>query len=104
MILKKAAKTNELLAHEQGHFDLLVLVARALARDLESLAAASVEELGTLLQEAKDQHHARAQTIDEAYDDQTKNSRDRAAQKKWDTAIKSALGNPKATDIVGMPL
>src|SRR5262245_5962059 len=37
LVLKTANKTKELLQHEQGHLDLLVLVTRALARDLENL-------------------------------------------------------------------
>ena len=71
MVLKTASKTTELLQHEQGHLDLLVLVTRALARDLESLEADSVDELGTLLEKAKSLHEARATAIDAAYDVQT---------------------------------
>ena len=104
MVLKTAAKTNELLQHEQGHLDLLILVTRALARDLENLEADSGEELGTLLQEAASLHAERAQTIDAAYDDQTDHRRNKLKQGTWDRAIASALRDPKASKVVDLPL
>jgi predicted secreted Zn-dependent protease len=104
LVLQKANKTAELLKHEQGHFDILVLVTRALARELESLEADSPQDLGDLLQEARDRHRDRADTIDEAYDDETEHSRERRAQAKWDIAIAAALSDTKASKISGMEL
>jgi hypothetical protein len=100
LVLKSAHKTKELLQHEQGHLDLLVLVTRALARDLENLEADSVDELATLLEEAKSLHDERAQTIDAAYDDQTDHSRNQQKQATWDRAIAQALNDPKASKVV----
>jgi hypothetical protein len=104
MVLQKAKKTDELLKHEQGHFDILVLVTRALARELESLEAESAPDLGDLLQDARDRHSARADTIDAAYDTETEHSRKKQAQAKWDIAIAAALRDPKASKISGMEL
>jgi len=104
LVLKTAHKTKELLQHEQGHLDLLVLVTRALARDLESLEADTVDELATLLEEAKSLHDERAQTIDAAYDDQTDHSRNQLKQATWDRAIAQALNDPKASKVVDQPL
>jgi Bacterial protein of unknown function (DUF922) len=104
MVLRTANKTPELLKHEQGHYDLLVLVTRALARELESLEAASVAELGRLVNEARQTHDERAQTIDAEYDKQTNHSRDRAAQQRWDNAITAALANPRAAMIQNLRL
>ena len=104
LVLKTANKTKELLQHEQGHLDLLVLVTRALARDLESLEADSVGELATALEEAKSLHDERAQAIDAAYDDQTEHSRNSQKQATWDRAIAQALTDPKASKVVDLPL
>jgi hypothetical protein len=104
MVLQTADQTDELLQHEQGHFDLLVLVTRALARDLESLEAASVQDLGERLEQAKELHNERAQEIDAAYDRETAHSGNRQAQQKWDTAIAQALRNPQTSKISGMLL
>jgi hypothetical protein len=104
LVLKTAHKTKELLQHEQGHLDLLVLVTRALARDLENLEADSVNELATLLEEAKSLHDERAQAIDAAYDDQTEHSRNSLKQAAWDRAIAQALNDPRASKVVDLPL
>ena len=104
VVLRTAKKTSELLQHEQGHFDLLTLTCRALARDLEAIEAQSVQDLGTHLEDAKTRHEERAQAIDAEYDRQTDHSRNRAAQLKWDAAIAHALRDPRATKLAGMPL
>jgi hypothetical protein len=104
MVLKTASKTAELLQHEQGHLDLLVLVTRALARDLEALEADSVGELATQLEDAKSLHEERAIAIDAAYDDQTEHSRNRLKQSTWDRAIAQALRDPNASKVVDLPL
>jgi hypothetical protein len=100
LVLKSASKTPELLQHEQGHLDLLVLVTRALARDLENLEADSVGELATLMEQAKSLHDERAQAIDAAYDEQTDHSRNRLKQTTWDRAIAQALRDPNAAKVV----
>jgi hypothetical protein len=104
MVVRTANKTADLLKHEQGHYDLLVLVTRALARELESLEADSVAELGRLVNEARSTHDERAQALDAEYDRQTNHSRDRAAQQRWDLAITSALANPRTDSIQNLQL
>lgn len=104
MVLKTAAKTPDLLSHEQGHFNLMILSARALARAVEALETDTVPELAEQLEAAKETHGERAKAIDEAYDTETENSRKPDGQKKWDDAIKAAMTNPKTTKINGMLL
>jgi hypothetical protein len=104
LVLRSANRTADLLKHEQGHYDLLVLVTRAMARELESLEAASVPELGRLVTATQQTHAARAQVVDEEYDKQTEHSRNRAAQQRWDTAIMAALASPRADSIQNLPL
>jgi len=104
LVLHTADKTPELLSHEQRHLDLLVLVTRALARELEPIEAMSVSELATQLQAVKDRHAANAEAIDKAYDTQTDHSRNRAAQARWDSAIAQAMGSDNATQVLTMAL
>ncbi len=40
-VLRTANQTADLLAHEQGHYDIGILAARALARDLATISAAT---------------------------------------------------------------
>jgi Bacterial protein of unknown function (DUF922) len=104
MVVRGAAKTADLLKHEQGHYDLLVLVTRAFARELESLEAASVAELGRLMGVARQTHDDRAQAVDAEYDKQTDHSRNRQAQQRWDMAIANALAQPRCDSISNFPL
>jgi len=104
MILKTASKTADLLKHEQGHYDLMVLITRAMARDMEAVEADTVPELGRLVNEAQQTHADRATALDEEYDKATDHSRNRQAQANWDAAIAAALANPKADKIQNLPL
>jgi hypothetical protein len=99
LVLKSAKRTDELLQHEQGHYDLLILVTRALARKLESIEGTSPEDLGAKVEEATAQHAERAEAIDDRYDFQTEHGRNRPMQSRWDTAIAHALGDPKASEL-----
>ena len=103
LIVRTARKTPELLEHEQGHFDLLVLGARQMARELESLEADSPAELQEALEKLKETHQERATAIDEAYDKQTAHSRNAIQQRRWRQMIADAAAN-KASQIDGMDL
>jgi predicted secreted Zn-dependent protease len=98
LVLKSANQTNELLQHEQGHYDLLILLTRALARKLESLDGTSPEDLGAKVDEATTRHAERAEAIDDRYDLQTDHGRNRTMQLRWDAAIAHASGDPKALE------
>jgi hypothetical protein len=104
LVLRTAKQTDDLLKHEQGHYSLLILVARALARELESIEAGTVPELVTKMKKAKTDHDTRASAIDGAYDTQTQHSRNTTQQLKWDSEIKRALGGDQVTQICSMAL
>ena len=104
MIVRTANKTADLLKHEQGHYDLLVLVCRALAREVESLEADTVQDLGQQVATAQQTHDTRAQALDQLYDKETDHSRNRAGQMRWDTAIAAALANGQAATILNQQL
>lgn len=104
LVLRAAKQTDDLLKHEQGHYNLLILVARALARELESIEAGTVAELVTKMQKAQTDHDTRASAIDDAYDTQTQHSRSTTQQLKWDAEIKRALDRDQVTQVCSMPL
>jgi hypothetical protein len=104
IVLRSATQTPDLLRHEQGHYDLLILVARAMARDLGAASASSSAALNTQVQSIQQTHNNNAQTIDDAYDKQTDHGKNSAQQTGWNQAIAAALGNPASSTVKGMQL
>lgn len=104
IVLRSATQTPELLKHEQGHYDLLILVARAMARELGAASDPSSPGLAAKVQTIRQAHNSRAKSIDSAYDTQTRNGQDVAAQTAWNMAIAAGLGNPASTTVKGMQL
>jgi hypothetical protein len=104
IILRSAAQTPELLKHEQGHYDLVILVARAVARELGSLSDPSSSGLVTKVQATRQTHLSRSRALDSAYDRQTDHGKDVAAQSSWNLAIMAAMGNPASATVKGLQL
>jgi Bacterial protein of unknown function (DUF922) len=104
MVRRSLGTSDALLRHEQGHYDIVILAARALARELESLTAPSERELSRLAEERVAEHTARAERVSEEYDRQTDRSRDSTAQARWNEMIAGALKDPAATHIAGLSL
>jgi hypothetical protein len=104
IILRSAAQTADLLKHEQGHYDLVVLVARAVARELGTAADPSSAGLVAKVQATRQTHMSRAQALDSAYDTQTDHGKNVPAQISWNMAITAALGNPGSTTVKSLQL
>ena len=104
LVVRTADRSSELLDHEQGHFDLLVLAARAMALDLEKAEADSPEDLQQVLEEIKTTHGDRAIAIDAEYDEQTRHNRDAVQQRRWRKLINDAMTAGNATQLAGMTL
>jgi hypothetical protein len=104
MVVRSTDRTPELLEHEQGHFDLMLLSARALAADLEALEADSPEDLQSAVSSAHETHGDRATAVDKEYDTQTDHSRNVAQQRRWRKLIDEALGKQNVTQIDGNDL
>ena len=103
-VRRSAERTADLLRHEQGHYDILVLAARALARELESTTAGSAAEVSHRVQTFVDKHTERAARLSELYDRQTNHSRDSTEQAHWNLLIADALEDRTPTELAGMPL
>jgi len=104
IVLRTATQTPELLRHEQGHYDLLILVARAMARDLGAASASNPAALNQRVQTVQQTHNNNAQAIDAAYDTQTDHGRNAVQQSAWSQAITAALASPSAANVRGLAL
>ncbi len=99
---KDADQTDELLAHEQLHFDLGIVCANALARDLDGLSATSAQALANAFDALRRLHvDDRADDISRAYDEQTKHGKDQKMQCVWQAAMAECLARPSMTRLMG---
>ncbi|MFN7922874.1 MAG: hypothetical protein U0Q16_22400 [Bryobacteraceae bacterium] len=103
-VKKSATQTDTLLSHEKGHFNLAILVGRALARDLDGLLEANPATLKTKATTAFDLHRlTRGKAVQKKYDDDTNHSLNTAQQLTWDTEIAKCLKTP-SDKILNQPL
>jgi hypothetical protein len=104
VVRRSTVLTEYLLRHEQGHYDIVVLAARALARELETMSGPSGEELSHRVQQCVDRHTDRAQALSATYDRETDRSRNPAAQERWLKLIAAAFSNPQSGSLANLPL
>lgn len=97
-----AARTAELLKHEQGHYDITALTARDLFIDLMQLKAKSFADAAAL-QQAIDAVRARydAQKIQDVYDEsgETDHGRNSDGQKRWDGYLSRAFNEARQPEV-----
>ena len=104
-VLRTANQTTDLLAHEQGHFDIGILAGRALAADLATLSADSPHKLAVLADQVFTLHRiTRLGPIQHAYDTDTNHSLNTQEQQRWLQLIATAMANGSATSINNLPL
>ena len=87
----RSAKTDALLAHEQGHFDICGIDARQVMQDLVALRAQDGDELGGMVQDRLQRSRIDAQAMSDRYDEETDHGRTADAQRRWETAIREAI-------------
>ena len=104
MARRSAGRSNSLLRHEQGHYDIVVLAARALARELESMTASSAQALTRRVEDCVSKHTARAARLSEAYDRKTEHGNDATEQELWIERIRAALEETDPAGLEGLPL
>jgi hypothetical protein len=79
--------TNDLLTHEQGHYDITALGARELYARLLKLKAADVKSLSDKVNELSEALQNKIDNTNHRYDEQTDHSKVKASQEKWNKAI-----------------
>lgn len=80
--------TNNLLNHEQGHFDITEIIARKMRRDISNYISTDNEATTKFYQLVSDKYYFKEKNmLNELYDKETDFSRNTEGQKHWDTKI-----------------
>jgi len=86
--------SNDLLKHEQGHYDILALSAREFHNKLLKLSAKSTQDLQQQVNDLKSKMEKTVQKVDKRYDTQTNHSRDTQNQQLWNKKISEEKQKP----------
>ncbi len=89
----KGKESDELLKHEQGHWDIAGLLVREYHRQLVALRARTPAKLTELFKNTEKRAKTRLSQVNKQYEDDTKHGTDSTQQKKWNELItKSKTG------------
>ncbi len=77
------SKTAELLAHEQGHFDIVGLCYRDLTAEARTIRGSSRNRLLLEMRRIMREHDQRAESLTREYETQTEHGRNQANQQAW---------------------
>jgi hypothetical protein len=98
-------KSNDLLNHEQGHYDITGLTARDMVADIAAARGQSPKDLGEQVQKIIARTRALGAKLTKLYDGDgpggTANGKNAANQKKWDAHLASCAS--KGTRLTGGP-
>lgn len=98
-------QTAALLAHEQFHYDVGIVTARALARELMALRAPNLAALSTAMNAAFRLHlFTRAGLLQRRYDIDAAHGTQAHYQKVWKDRMAQCLANPLSSRIGGFYL
>lgn len=86
-------KSDELLSHEQGHYDITGLTGRDMLRDLAAIRAPSVKVLQRRVQKTIQRTQKLANALTTRYDDETKHGKDKSVQKNWKDHLRKCIKN-----------
>lgn len=95
-------KSDALLSHEQGHFDITGLVARDLVKALGALRVSTTDELQREVSRLYEAYRTWGQQLSDEYDEKTNHGRDATVQSDWESRIRTciqqgtSLGTPPA--------
>lgn len=90
-------KTDELLKHEQGHYDILAIGARAFYNRLMTLSENSVSDLQNYMNDIQRNFNTNVRDVDSRYDTATNHGINTTVQQTWDRQIATAKANPAGT-------
>ncbi|MEZ5347437.1 MAG: hypothetical protein R2681_18035 [Pyrinomonadaceae bacterium] len=97
-----APQTDELLSHEQLHYDVGIVTARAFAREISRLRKDTQAELVLALRAAETLHFiTRTGLIQKRYDIDTRHGAQTHYQKIWKDRMTACLANVNSTQIGG---
>jgi hypothetical protein len=89
-------KTNDLLKHEQGHYDILAISAREFFNALIGMSASTTDALQRRVNQLQQRFAQQATQLDARYDseNQTNHGINTAIQQIWDQRIAAAKASP----------
>lgn len=95
--VKPDKKSDDLLQHEQGHFDITELYARKLRQELRKIKCdhKTQEEIQKEVDAAYEKIEKEWDAEQEKYDDETDHGRNKDKQKEWNEKIKKQLKETK---------
>lgn len=83
----KGKESEELLKHEQGHWDIAGLLAREYHDQIEELRARTPAKLTELFRNTEKRAKARFKQVNKQYEDDTKHGTNSKQQKEWNNLI-----------------
>ncbi len=86
-------KSDDLLSHEQGHYDLTGLSGRDMANEMAAARARTPAALQARVSQIIRTYRRRAKAWTDSYDTETDHSRNRQVQSRWDERIRDAMQN-----------
>ena len=92
-----SAKSDDLLKHEQGHYDIVAICAQEMYKAFRGLVGTSTRDLQTKLDRVKHRLAQKVTEVDARYDVRTNHSRNTAVQQTWDARIASTKANPNGS-------
>ena len=99
------SQTATLLSHEEWHYHVGIVTARALSKQLATLRAPTLPQLSILFNEAVNLHfNTRAGILQKRYDIDTRHGTQEHYQKIWKDRMTAVLANPRADQIGGFYL
>lgn len=99
------ARTDALLSHEEWHYHIGIVTARALAKQLAALRAPTLPQLSVLFNDAVKLHFTtRAGILQKRYDIDTRHGTQAHYQKIWKDRMTAVLANPNSDQIGGFYL
>jgi hypothetical protein len=102
LIKQGAGQTDDLLSHEQLHYDVGIVTARALARKLTKIRVSKLAELRPAVMAAVDLHiFKRAALLQQRYDRDTKHGVNRRQQRLWKNQMGAVLEKPGSEKLHG---
>ena len=90
-------KTDDLLKHEQGHYDITALGTREFYNQLLNLTAESTHALGVKITALKERFQQMIDSCNIRYDTQTNHGLITSMQQTWNQRIATAKANPAGT-------
>lgn len=93
----KDKKVDDLLKHEQGHFDIAALGAREIHQRISSLVVDDCSQISIEYNRISQEVQRLIDQTNIRYDLQTNHSRNTVVQTTWDNSIRSAKQSPTGT-------